>query len=70
MWLNDLPVARVPSWQLTQLPVTPLWLNVAGTQAVVLWHVSHVSALRMWFVPLPVAVVPLWHVTQLPSTCV
>jgi hypothetical protein len=38
MWLAPLPVACVPSWQLTQFEVTPVWSNaVAGDHAVVEW---------------------------------
>jgi hypothetical protein len=38
---------------------TPVWLKVAGVQAVVLWHVSQAAVVGMWLVGLPVAVVPL-----------
>ena len=35
------PAAVVPLWQVLQVPAaTPLWENVAGSQAVVLWQVS------------------------------
>jgi hypothetical protein len=37
MWLPDLPVAMVPLWQVEQVPgATPVWLKVAGVQALVL----------------------------------
>ena len=36
MWPEFLPVADEPLWQVAQLPgVTPVWLKVAGFQAVV-----------------------------------
>ena len=50
-----LPVACVPLWQLTQLPVTPLWLNVAGRQAVLVWQVSQLLLEVMCVAFLPVA---------------
>jgi len=37
MWLADMPFAVVPLWQVLQVPgATPVWLKVAGIQAVVL----------------------------------
>jgi hypothetical protein len=36
MWFVALPVAVPPLWQVVQPEVMPLWLKVAGTQAVVL----------------------------------
>jgi hypothetical protein len=42
-----LPVARAPSWQLTQFEVTPEWLKVAGVQAFVVWHVPHSAVVTM-----------------------
>jgi hypothetical protein len=50
--------------------VIPVWLNVAGVHALVVWHVSHDWVVGIWFVPLPVAIVPLWHEAQVPLTCV
>ena len=47
-----------------------MWLNVAGVQAFVVWHVSHDWVVGIWFVPLPVAIVPLWQEAQVPLTCV
>jgi hypothetical protein len=38
---------------------TPVWLKVAGIQAVVLWQVSQAWVVGMCVVGLPVAVVPL-----------
>jgi hypothetical protein len=36
-----LPLALVPLWQVAQVPAATLvWLNVAGSQAVVRWQVS------------------------------
>ena len=55
-----LPVAVVPLWQLAQVPVTPLWLNVTVLQLLVdLWHVSHAAVVVTCVAFLPVAVVPL-----------
>jgi hypothetical protein len=42
-----LPVAVVPLWQLTQLPVTPVWSKRAGVHAFGEWHESHVLSLGM-----------------------
>ena len=40
-WLAGLPRALEPLWQVMQVPgATPVWLNVAGIQPVVRWHVS------------------------------
>jgi hypothetical protein len=37
IWLLGLPEAVEPLWQVEQVPgATPVWLKVAGTQAVVL----------------------------------
>ena len=37
-----------PLWQVEQVPgATPLWLNVAGVQAVVLWHESQEAVVAM-----------------------
>ncbi|HSC94248.1 MAG TPA: hypothetical protein VLC73_04725 [Burkholderiales bacterium] len=36
-----MPRALVPLWQVAQVPgATPVWLKVAGSQAVVRWQVS------------------------------
>jgi hypothetical protein len=47
---------------------TPVWLNVAGSQAVMRWQVSHDAVVTTWFVVLPLALVPLWQVAQVPVT--
>ena len=44
-----------------------MWLNVAGVQALVLWHVSQACVVGMCVVGLPLAVVPLWQVEQVPG---
>ena len=62
-------MARVPLWQETQFPVTPLWSKVAGFQAVVRWQLSQRLSLVMCPAFFPVALVPLWHEKQLPTTC-
>ena len=68
MWVAGLPVAVVPLWQVEQVPgATPVWLKVAGVQALVLWQVSHDAVVGMCVVGLPVAVVPLWQVEQVPG---
>ena len=37
-----LPAAVEPLWQVAQVPgAMPVWLKVAGNQALVRWHVSH-----------------------------
>jgi len=42
MWLLGLPCAAEPLWQVEQLPgLMPVWLIVAGVQALVRWQVSH-----------------------------
>jgi hypothetical protein len=41
------PVARVPSWQLTQLDEIPVWSKRAGFHAVVLWQLSHSAVVMM-----------------------
>ncbi|MFH1819751.1 MAG: hypothetical protein ABIK08_08865 [Pseudomonadota bacterium] len=63
-----LPVAVVPLWQVEQVPgATPVWLNIAGVQVLVLWQVSHDAVVGMWAEGLPAAVVPLWQVEQVPG---
>ena len=42
-----LPVSRTPSWQLTQVAVTPSCVNRAGVQAVVVWQVPQALSLGM-----------------------
>jgi hypothetical protein len=55
-----LPFAVVPLWQVAQVPgATPVWLNVAGIQAVVRWQTSHDAVVAMCVAGLPFAVVPL-----------
>ncbi|MFH1819749.1 MAG: hypothetical protein ABIK08_08855 [Pseudomonadota bacterium] len=37
IWVAGLPVAVVPLWQVAHVPgATPVWLKVAGAQALVL----------------------------------
>ena len=55
-------------WQVAHEPgVTPLWLKVAGIQAVVRWQVSHEAVVCTCLLGLPVAVVPLWQVAHEPG---
>ena len=64
-WLVGLPLALVPLWQEAQVPATtPVWLKVAGSQAVVRWQVSQEAEVTTWFVVLPFALVPLWQEAQ------
>ena len=58
IWVGCLPVASVPSWQLTQLPVIFTWSKLAGIQATVVWQSSQLSPLVMWVGCLPVDVLP------------
>ncbi len=59
-WAAVFPVAVLPLWQELQVPgVTPVWLKVAGFQAVVRWQTSHAWVVGTWVAVLPVAVVPL-----------
>ena len=58
----------MPLWQVLQVPdATPLWVKVAGSQAVVLWQASQLCVVTTWFEGLPAAVLPLWQVEQLPA---
>ncbi len=45
----------------------PVWLNVAGSQADVLWQESHEAEVGRCLLDLPVAVEPLWQVAQVPG---
>ena len=68
MCVVGLPVAVVPLWQVEHVPgAMPVWLKVAGVQALVLWQVSHDAVVGRWVVGLPVAVVPLWQVAHVPG---
>ena len=59
MCAAPLPVAPAPSWQLAQLPATPLWSKpVAGCHAVVRWQLLHSAAVAMCVGDFPVTVVP------------
>jgi hypothetical protein len=60
MCVEFFPVACVPLWQLTQLPVTPAWLKpVAGVQAIELWQLPQSAVVCTWLAGFPVAAVPL-----------
>ena len=62
------PWPRSPLWQVAQVPgATPVWLNVAGVQAVVWWQVSHAAVVGTWLDGLPLAGSPLWQVAQVPG---
>jgi hypothetical protein len=54
----------VPLWQVAQPLTIPAWLNVAGFQAAVLWHVSHAAVVATCPTGFVVAKVPLWQVAQ------
>jgi hypothetical protein len=58
-WVEVLPVAVVPLWQVKQDPVTLLWSKRAGFHAEVVWQLSQLLSLWIWVGVLPVAVVPL-----------
>jgi hypothetical protein len=52
----------VPLWHDAHEPgLTPVWLNVAGIQAVVRWQLSHACVVGTCVGGLPLAVVPLWQ---------
>jgi hypothetical protein len=44
-----------------------VWLKVAGSQAVVLWHESQDAEVGMCVDGFPLAVLPLWQVEQVPG---
>ena len=47
-WVEGLPVAVVPLWQVAQVPgAAPEWLNRAPENDVVLWQVSHAAVVAM-----------------------
>ena len=67
LWMcpAPLPVAEVPLWQLTQLPVTEEWSNCTFVQEPpAVWQSSQVLPLGRCPAPLPVAEVPLWQLKQ------
>ena len=70
MCVADLPVAWVPLWQLEQAAVMPVWLKLAGVQALVEWQSLHCAVVAMWVAGLPAALVPLWQDEQVPVTWV
>ena len=70
MWVGGMPVARTPSWQLAQLPVTPWCVKAAPAQVSVVWQASHSRSVTMCEGGLPCACVPLWQVEQLPRAWV
>ena len=61
-----LPVAVVPLWQEKQFVEIPVWLNVAGSQALVPWQPPQSAVVAIWVPGLPVALVPLWQLEQVP----
>ena len=70
MCCGGLPVARLPLWQVWQLPgTTPAWSNArAGSQEVLRWQLSHAAVVGTWFDVLPAVTAPLWQVAQLPGS--
>ena len=66
MWFAPRPVARVPSWQEAQLPMTWVWSTlVGGDQAATLWQASQLLLAWMWDGLFAVAGPPgVWHETQ------
>ena len=68
MWPLGWPGAVTPLWQVLQVPgVTPAWLKLLGTQALVRWQTSHEAVVMTWFAGLPDATVPLWQEKQVPG---
>ena len=66
-WLEPLPVALVPLWQLEQLVavVKVLWSALAPLQVLLdLWQLSQPAVVDRWLLFFPVAVVPLWQLEQ------
>jgi hypothetical protein len=58
----------VPSWQLTQLVVTPAWVKFAGDHPIVVWQAPQSAVVTMCVAPLPGDVV--WQEAHVPVTCV
>ena len=54
-----LPVALVPLWHETQVPVALAWLKLAGVHAVVRWQVLQSAVVAMCVAGLPLALEPL-----------
>jgi hypothetical protein len=70
-WLDDLPVAVWPLWQLAQLvaAVNVVWLTLVPLQVLVdLWQLSQLDAVDKWLPDLPVATTPLWQLAQPDAT--
>ena len=66
-WFAVLPLALVP-WQVAQVPATtPVWLNVAGSQAVVRWQVSQDAVVTRGLRSCPWRWCR-WQVAQVPAT--
>ena len=66
-WLEPLPVALVPLWQLEQFVavVKVLWSALAPLQVLLdLWQLSQPAVVDRWLLFLPVATVPLWQLEQ------
>ena len=66
-WLEPLPVALLPLWQLVQVValVKVLWSALAPVQpAVDLWQLSQAAVVARCVADLPVAVVPVWQLEQ------
>ena len=55
--------AYPPSWQLWQLPVTPVWICVVVGAGVRNWEPGAVSVALACIRPL--GIVPIWHCSQL-----
>ena len=70
MWVGCLPVASVPSWQLTQLPVMLAWSKLAGIQPGRVAVVAVVAARKMARMLAQWRRMPLWQLKQVPMTWV
>ena len=66
MWVSVLPVASVPLWQDSQVPVTCVWSSgrIGGFHDVVVWQNWQLAVDVMCVGVLPVAMVPLWQLVQ------
>ena len=59
MWPGGRPVAVVPLWQLTHVPVTEAWLKLTDDQLVGTWQSLQAAVVATWLAGLPLAIWPL-----------
>ena len=67
-WLEGLPGAVLPLWQLEQFSPTPEWSNLAPAQLTVLWQDAQLLEAGGCAAGLAVAETLLWQATQGPVT--